>query len=83
MVEEMVGEPAMVSMDRFGERAAEAVQVGDQLLNFSTVARYMDPALLLEAMEWAGHGATAQAIVDEYVRLHRRRYGDEFVQPTV
>lgn len=51
----------------------EVVELGGQLLDFDYVLANMDPGLCYEAMEFAGYGATPQAVVDEYVRLLERR----------
>lgn len=56
----------------------ESVELGGQLLPFDVVVRYMDPALLFEAAEWAGYGATAQAVLDAYLPLHEARHGAPF-----
>lgn len=49
-----------------------------RLRDLEELVKHMDQKLYYEACEWAGTGATAQAIVDVYLGLHHRRHGVPF-----
>lgn len=59
----------------------ETVELAGELLDLDEVVRFMDAELYYAACEWAGAGATAQAILTEYMRLHERRFKTPFVVP--
>ncbi len=61
--------------------ASETVDVAGRFYDFDDVVRHMDAELYYEACDWAGFGASGQAIVDEYCRLHAARHGAPFVLP--
>lgn len=61
------------------DRRDRRVELGGRAYDLGELERRMDQRLYLEAIEFAGIGASAQAIVDEYARLHRARYGVAFI----
>lgn len=59
----------------------ETVELAGEICDFDEIVRYMSADLYYEACEWAGAGATAQAVLAEYMRLHEKAYGAPFVMP--
>ncbi len=59
----------------------ERVFVAGRLYALDEIVAHMDSALYYEASEWAGTGATPQAVVDFYVELHQKRHGVPFSPP--
>ena len=65
--------------DERAEREDTTVIIAGQRYDLASLERRMDQRLYNEAIEFAGYGATAQAVVDEYARLHRARYHVPFI----
>jgi hypothetical protein len=65
------------------EDEKEVVEIGGQILDWDWVLQFVDAPLFYEAQTFAGYGATAQGILDEYLRLHERRHGAPFVLPQI
>jgi hypothetical protein len=59
----------------------ETVELAGELLDYEVVVRFMNAELYYAACEWAGSGATGQAVLTEYQRLHERRYKQPFAMP--
>lgn len=59
----------------------ERVELAGQLYVFDEIVPRMDAALYYEACTWAGASATAQAVLDMYLWLHRKRHGTPFAMP--
>lgn len=59
----------------------ETVELAGELLDYDVVVRFMDPELYYEAVEFAGVGATGQAVLAEYERLHEKRHKAPFAMP--
>jgi hypothetical protein len=59
----------------------ERVFLEGRLCDLVDVVVHMDQALYYEACEWAGTGASEQAVVDLYLRLHEKRHGVPFRLP--
>lgn len=68
----------MMAMAMTQRDEVETVELAGVVLDVRELVRYVHPGLWLEACEFAGVGATAQAVLDEYARLHRARFGVEF-----
>jgi hypothetical protein len=55
-------------------RDEEIVSIGGRFYRFGELMSYMDQSILYEASEFAGYGATMQAVVDLYLELFARRH---------